>query len=183
MCESECSGRSSTPVRRSLPAMASCLQWVSSTDKAAQVPPSRPEPTPFLPSWPGTSPHPPSPAAPEGLPLPRSGVPPRSCSAPAPLPGQASLREALVLLIFFRTYQQTPVLGLCPSTMVGRSPNLTAATIASSGLVATSKDFGELRHDEVRRIHLPRTSVNKAALLSALNGGCQNSPLEECPRI
>jgi hypothetical protein len=35
--------------------------------------------------------------------------------------------------------------------MVVRSPNLRAATIASSGLVATSKEFGELCPGEVHK--------------------------------
>src|SRR5215204_3294850 len=37
-----------------------------------------------------------------------------------------------------------------PAPWLAGPPNLTAATIASSGLVATSKDFGELRHGEVQ---------------------------------
>src|SRR5215217_8603025 len=122
MRESKCSGRQSAPVRSHLPAIASCLQWVSSADEAARALPSRPESTSSPPFWPGTSPRPPSPAAPEGRPHPRTGAPHADAQHQLLSPGQASLREALVLLVFFSPYQQTPVLGLYPSTMVGRSP-------------------------------------------------------------
>jgi hypothetical protein len=49
----------------------------------------------------------------------------------------------LVLLVFFRTYQQTVVLGLYPSTMVGRSPNLTAETIEHLRVLAQPQRTSE----------------------------------------